>query len=104
MPAGREPIAADAVGRWLGAHPGWKVEGGRLRRDLRFPSFKDAMQFVNRVADAAEQRQHHPNILVHEWCFVRLELYTHTAGAITQADLDAAVAFDALVPVSAIHV
>ena len=48
------------------------------------------MQFVNRVADAAEQANHHPDILVHGWNQVRLTLSTHSEGGITQADLDLA--------------
>ena len=55
------------------------------------------MSFVGRVADVAEAAQHHPNILIHEWCFVRLELYSHIVDGLTQADVDLAIAIDGVV-------
>ena len=42
-----------------------RQEGESLVRDLEFADFKAAMAFVNRVADAAEEANHHPDILVH---------------------------------------
>lgn len=44
------------------------------------------MAFVNRVADAAEEAGHHPDILVHGWNHVRLTLTTHSAGGLTDSD------------------
>ena len=64
----------------------WSESGGALVRDLEFPDFATAMAFVNRVADLAEQRNHHPDILVHGWNKVRLTLTTHSAGGLTDAD------------------
>jgi 4a-hydroxytetrahydrobiopterin dehydratase len=80
----------------LREHPGWIVERRRIYRDYRFASFRAAMDFVAQVADLAESLAHHPNIVVHEWCFVRLELYSHLNDCITQADVDLAVATDGL--------
>ena len=54
------------------------------------------MVFVNRVADAAEERNHHPDILVHGWNSVRLTLTTHAHGGLTEADFDLAAQIDAL--------
>jgi 4a-hydroxytetrahydrobiopterin dehydratase len=81
--------------RQLDGHPAWIVERSRIYRDFRFPSFRDAVAFVARVADIAEAAAHHPNILIHEWCFVRLELYSHLVDHLTQADVDFAMAVDA---------
>lgn len=75
-------------------HPAWIVERSRIYRDYRFASFRDAVAFVVRVADVAEALGHHPNILLHEWCFVRLELYSHLRDSLTQADVDLAIALD----------
>jgi len=82
--------------RQLEGHPAWVVERSRIYRDYRFPSFRDAVAFVVQVADLAEAAAHHPNILIHEWSFVRLELYSHLIDGLTQADVDFAVAVDAL--------
>ena len=45
----------------------WRREGDEIVRDLEFADFAEAMAFVNRVADAAEAANHHPDILVHGW-------------------------------------
>jgi 4a-hydroxytetrahydrobiopterin dehydratase len=64
----------------------WREEDGELVRDFKFDDFKGAMAFVNRVADLAEEANHHPDILVHGWNRVRLTLSTHTEGRITDND------------------
>jgi 4a-hydroxytetrahydrobiopterin dehydratase len=74
----------------------WRQEGDALVRDLAFKDFAEAMAFVNRVAEIAEQRNHHPDILVHGWNNVRLTLSTHSAGGITDADHALAEQIDAL--------
>jgi 4a-hydroxytetrahydrobiopterin dehydratase len=74
----------------------WEREGDAIVRDLKFDDFAGAMAFVNRVAEAAEAANHHPDILVHGWNRVRLELSTHSEGGITRADLDMAGKIDGL--------
>ena len=78
----------------------WRREGDTIVRDLKFADFAEAMAHVNRVADAAEQANHHPDILVHGWNRVRLTLSTHSEGGVTQADVDLARAIDATVGAS----
>ena len=68
----------------------WKREGEQIVRDLTFEDFKEAIAFVNRVAEAAEQANHHPDILVHGWNKVRLALTNHSAGGLTEADFQLA--------------
>ena len=75
---------------------GWREEGAELVRDLQFANFAEGMAFVNRVADLAEEANHHPDILVHGWNNVRLTLTTHSEGRLTQADRDLAARIDAL--------
>ena len=72
----------------------WRREGDAIVRDHRFEDFAQAMAFVNRVAEAAEAVNHHPDILVHGWNNVRLILSTHSVGGLTQADLDMARRLD----------
>ena len=74
----------------------WRDEGGALVRDLRFDNFAEALAFVNRVGEAAEAANHHPDILLHGWNRVRLTLSTHSAGAITEADHRLAGVIDGL--------
>ncbi len=82
--------------RALGAHPAWIVERDRIRRDFRLASFAAAMDFINRVAAVAERVGHHPNIRLHEWRFVELEVYSHDSGGLTTRDVDLVAAIDAM--------
>lgn len=74
--------------------PGWRVEGGKLRRELAFPDFVAAFGFMTRCALLAEKRDHHP-----EWSNVYnkvvIDLVTHDAGGITERDVELAAAFEA---------
>jgi 4a-hydroxytetrahydrobiopterin dehydratase len=76
----------------------WRREGQAIVRDLKFKDFESAIAFVNRVAAIAQQANHHPDILVHGWNRVRLELSTHSAGALTEADFTVAAEIDRLAP------
>ncbi len=74
----------------------WTREGDEIAREWRFEDFAEAMAFVNRVAEAAEEANHHPDILVHGWNKVRLSLTNHSAGGLTEADFDMARKIDEL--------
>jgi len=74
----------------------WTREGDEIVRELKFDDFAAAMAFVNRVAEAAEDANHHPDILVHGWNKVRLSLATHSEGGLTAADFDMAGRIDGL--------
>jgi 4a-hydroxytetrahydrobiopterin dehydratase len=72
---------------------GWQREGARIRRVYTFPGFTEAMAFVNRVAELAEQADHHPDILV-EYSKVTLTLSSHDVGGLTARDLRLAEKID----------
>jgi 4a-hydroxytetrahydrobiopterin dehydratase len=74
----------------------WKREGDEIVRDWKFNDFAEAIAFVNRVAEAAEEANHHPDILVHGWNNVRLSLTNHSAGGLTAVDFEMAGKFDAV--------
>ena len=74
----------------------WSREGDEIVREWKFENFAQAMEFVNQVADAAEEANHHPDILIHSWNQVRLTLSTHSAGGITENDLSLAARIDGL--------
>lgn len=73
----------------LKALPQWSEAGGVIQRTWQFKDFLHSMRFVSMVADLAEKRQHHPDILV-RYNKVTLSLSTHDAGGITQKDFDLA--------------
>ncbi len=68
----------------------WERQGEQIVRDLKFTDFREAIAFVDRVADAAEEANHHPDILVHGWNKVRLSITNHSAGGLTDADFELA--------------
>jgi 4a-hydroxytetrahydrobiopterin dehydratase len=74
----------------------WERDGDTIVREWKLADFAEAMHFVNRVADAAEAANHHPDILVHGWNRVRLTLTNHSEGGLTEADFDLAGKIDAL--------
>jgi 4a-hydroxytetrahydrobiopterin dehydratase len=74
----------------------WKRDGNEIIREWQFKDFAEAMSFVNRVAEAAEAANHHPDILVHGWNKVRLALSNHSAGGLTEADFEMAGKIDQL--------
>lgn len=69
--------------------PEWKVDGQHIERWLGFPNFPTAMRFVHQVAEIAEQLNHHPDIDI-RYTRVRISLTTHSAGRLTNLDLEAA--------------
>jgi 4a-hydroxytetrahydrobiopterin dehydratase len=79
------------------AGSGWGREGDTIVRDLELGGFKAAMRLANQVADAADEANHHPDILVHDYKHLRLTLSTHSAGGITENDFALAGTIDRLV-------
>jgi len=64
---------------------GWMVEDGALTKTFTFHDFVHAMQFVNRLAESAEEAQHHPDIDI-RYNKVTVGLSTHDEGGITEKD------------------
>lgn len=75
--------------------PGWQRSGETLVRTIPSATFPDAIALVRQIAEAAEAADHHPDIDI-RWRKVTYTLSTHSAGGITQLDLDLAAAIDAL--------
>lgn len=91
-----ELLSASDVGHQLASRPEWKMERGSLVRQLEFPDFAKALEFVNRVGVEAETMGHHPDIEI-RYNKVRLTLISHDAGGLTNRDFELAAAIDNLV-------
>jgi 4a-hydroxytetrahydrobiopterin dehydratase len=74
----------------------WEREGDEIVREWRFEDFAEAVAFVNRVAETAEDANHHPDILLHGWNKVKLLLTNHSAGGLTEMDFTMAARFEDL--------
>ena len=99
---GIPPLAEPAARELLAGTPGWELaeSGTRLQRRFEFRDFVAAMEFVNRVADIAEQEGHHPDIAIH-WNKVDLVLWTHKIGGLHQNDFILAAKINRLLEVRA---
>jgi 4a-hydroxytetrahydrobiopterin dehydratase len=64
---------------------GWERHGDMLVRTWQFPSFRRAIEFVNQVAALSEKNDHHPDLVV-SFRNVRVEMFTHDAGGVTDLD------------------
>lgn len=76
--------------------PGWEHTDGALRRSIKFGSFLAGIDAVRRVAEHAESVNHHPDIDI-RWRTVTFTLVTHSAGGITDNDLQMAGAINRIV-------
>lgn len=75
--------------------PHWRRDGDALTRTVESASFPAAITLVDRVAEVAESMNHHPDMDI-RWRKVRYSLSTHSAGGITQSDLELARRIDEL--------
>jgi len=75
--------------------PEWETNGKVLERTFEFEEFMDAIDFVNAVAEIAEEEGHHPDIDI-RFNKVTLRLSTHSTGGITKLDIDLATKIDTL--------
>ena len=76
--------------------PEWEHEKNSITRTVEFEEFMDAIDFVNDLAEIAEEAQHHPLIAIN-YSKVTLTLTTHDAGGITDLDIELAQRVDNLV-------
>jgi 4a-hydroxytetrahydrobiopterin dehydratase len=74
----------------------WVRDGDEIVRELKLDNFAQAIALVNRIAEVAEARNHHPDILVHGYNRLRVSVTNHSAGGLTDADFALAKAIDEL--------
>lgn len=76
--------------------PEWELEKKGITRTIEFEEFNDAIDFINSVAEIAEEAEHHPELhLRHNKLTLRLT--THDAGGVTSHDIELAQRIDHLV-------
>ena len=74
--------------------PGWNViEERHITKTFKFPNFRKALEFVNRVGELAEQQGHHPDIFL-TWGKVEITLWTHAINGLTESDFIMAAKID----------
>ena len=71
----------------------WNEENNELTKEFNFNDFKSALDFVNKIGEVAEHKNHHPDIEL-GWGKVKVTLTTHSEGKVTQKDHDLAQKID----------
>ena len=97
---GIDPYKLAQAQEYLKAVEGWEILEGdtlKLQRKFEFKDFKEAMGFVNKVADLANSEDHHPNINIHSYKKVNITLYTHAIGGLSENDYIMAAKINQLV-------
>ena len=72
------------------------AQAGKIVREFIFDNFNEAIEFVNSVAKIAENEGHHPNICLHSYKKVKIELWTHKIGGLHENDFIMAAKIDKL--------
>jgi 4a-hydroxytetrahydrobiopterin dehydratase len=89
-------LEADDLTAALKKCPEWEYEKKSITRTIEFEEFNDAIDFVNDLAEIAEEAQHHPDITIRH-TKVTLKLTTDDAGGVTELDIELAQRVDNLV-------
>lgn len=83
---GVAPLEGEELRRHERQLDGWAVvEGRRLEKEYTFPDFRQALDFVNRVGEVAEREGHHPDLFL-TWGKVKITLWTHAIGGLSEND------------------
>ena len=79
-------LSEDEIRGLLPLVPKWHIEHGRLLRNVRARNFREALDLVNAIGEVAETENHHPDLTLHRWNRVRIELYTHSVEGLSRND------------------
>ena len=82
-------LTNEEITRQLGNLPGWRRDGKSLAASYDAPDFPTAVQLIVEAGDEAEQMGHHPDVDL-RWKVTHWSLSTHSAGGLTQLDIELA--------------
>lgn len=84
---GIPPLTEEESAKYLSQTLGWELldDAKKIQKEFTFKNFKEAMAFINKVADLAEKEGHHPDIHIY-YNEVNLELWTHAIGGLSEND------------------
>ena len=91
----RKKLTDAEVLKLLTQLPLWRCENGRLHREIASGNFAKGVQWITRIAEVAEELNHHPDIVL-TYTRVTVEIYTHDVGGITEFDFELARRIDSL--------
>lgn len=74
----------------------WEIKKDKLTKNFEHKNFAEALNFINKIGALAEEMNHHPDILLYDYKFVRITLFTHSKKMITNLDQTLAEKIDKL--------
>jgi 4a-hydroxytetrahydrobiopterin dehydratase len=85
---GVEPLKPDEYGAYLHNElSGWEDSNEKkIEKEYKFKNFQEALDFIAKVGQIAEEEGHHPDIFLHNWNKVRLTLTTHAIHGLSEND------------------
>ncbi|TQN37398.1 4a-hydroxytetrahydrobiopterin dehydratase [Blastococcus colisei] len=90
-------LSPDELSAALRGLPLWSGDADGLRRSVELPSFRDAVAAIVSIADVAEEMDHHPDVDL-RWRTLHLTLVSHSAGGVSDLDVELARRIDRLLP------
>ncbi len=96
---GTKPLEGEKLQEYMHAvGGGWELfdENKKIRKEFTFKDFKEAIEFINRVAEIAIIEDHHPDITLFSYKKVRIELFTHAIGGLSENDFILAAKIEGL--------
>ena len=92
-----DPLKKDRIELYLKQTSDWNlIENRAISREFKYKNFKEAIGFVNKVAELAESEGHHPDIFLHDYNQVKIILSTHSIGGLSENDFIEAAKIDKL--------
>ncbi|MBN1460581.1 MAG: 4a-hydroxytetrahydrobiopterin dehydratase [Armatimonadetes bacterium] len=93
---GTPPLSQDEAKALAKDTPLWTLTGDKLEREFEFGDFRGSIDFINHVAEVAEEQGHHPDICL-SYNKVKLDLTTHKIGGLSKNDFILAAKIDRIV-------
>lgn len=89
-------LSSDDIQIGLKNIPDWKLEDNKIVKEIICSNFASAIGLTNSIAVFAESIDHHPDILLYGWNKVRITLFTHDKGGLTELDFNLANKIDSI--------
>ncbi|MDA0986004.1 MAG: 4a-hydroxytetrahydrobiopterin dehydratase [Bacteroidetes bacterium] len=91
---GVKPFSIDEANNYIKFVSGWNLVGVKIEKEFIFKDFLSAIEFVNKSAQVAETEGHHPDILIYSWNKVKIIIWTHAIGGLSENDFILAAKLD----------
>jgi len=95
---GSQPLDPEQIEDYLRQVKGWEHDGvgKQITKNYVLKNFQAVLDFVNQIGEAAEKEDHHPNLYIHGYKRLRVELFTHSIGGLSENDFILAAKIDAI--------